>query len=258
MALLTAEDLTLGYSDRTLVKNLNFELNEGNYLCIVGENGSGKSTLMRTLLGLQSPLSGKVLHGDGLKAQEIGYLPQQTPVQRDFPASVSEIVLSGCQTRLGRRFFYSRADKDLARQNMELMSITDLADKCYRNLSGGQQQRVLLARALCATRRLLLLDEPVAGLDPKASSEMYQLIRRLNKEEKITIIMVSHDIAAAISYATHILHIGDTAFFGTREEYLSSRAGREFLSPEREDRVNMKVRKKNQPVRKPAGKEGQS
>ncbi len=258
MALLTARDLTLGYSDRTLIRNLNFELQEGNYLCIVGENGSGKSTLMRTLLGLQPPLSGKVLHGDGLRAQEIGYLPQQTPVQRDFPASVSEIVLSGCQTRLGRRFFYNKADRELARQNMELMSITDLADKCYRNLSGGQQQRVLLARALCATRRLLLLDEPVAGLDPKATSEMYQLIRRLNKEEKITIIMVSHDIAAAISYATHILHVGDTVFFGTREDYLESRAGREFLSPEREDRVNMKVRKKKQPVREIAGKEGQS
>ncbi|MBQ3973249.1 MAG: metal ABC transporter ATP-binding protein [Lachnospiraceae bacterium] len=258
MALLSAMDLTLGYSDRTLVRNLNFELNEGNYLCIVGENGSGKSTLMRTLLGLQAPLSGKVLHGDGLRSQEIGYLPQQTPVQRDFPASVSEIVLSGCQTRLGRRFFYTRQDKELARQNMELMSVSDLAGRCYRNLSGGQQQRVLLARALCATRRLLLLDEPVAGLDPRASAEMYQLIRRLNREEKITIIMVSHDIAAAISYATHILHIGETVFFGTREEYLESRAGREFLDPQREDRMNMKVRKKKQPVRSVSGKEGQA
>ena len=141
---------------------------------------------------------------------------------------------------------------------MELMSVSDLAGKCYRNLSGGQQQRVLLARALCATRRLLLLDEPVAGLDPRASAEMYQLIRRLNREEKITIIMVSHDIAAAISYATHILHIGETVFFGTREEYLESRAGREFLDPQREDRMNMKVRKKKQPVRSVSGKEGQA
>ncbi len=258
MALLSARDLTLGYSDRTLVRNMNFELNEGNYLCIVGENGSGKSTLMRTLLGLQSPLSGKVLHGDGLSAREIGYLPQQTPVQRDFPASVSEIVLSGCQNRLGRRFFYTRQDRELARRNMELMSVSDLAGKCYRNLSGGQQQRVLLARALCATRRLLLLDEPVAGLDPRATTEMYQLIRRLNREEKITIIMVSHDIAAAVSYATHILHIGETVFFGSREEYLESRAGREFLDPQREDRMNMKVRKKKQPVRPLAGKEGKA
>ena len=231
MALLSARDLTLGYSDRTLVRNLNFELNEGNYLCIVGENGSGKSTLMRTLLGLQSPLSGKVLHGDGLRAQEIGYLPQQTQVQRDFPASVSEIVLSGCQTRLGRRFFYTRQDKELARQNMELMAVSDLAGKCYRNLSGGQQQRVLLARALCATRKLILLDEPASGLDPVVTRSLYDVVERINKKTGITVIMVSHDIPAAMEYASKILHLGSDRqlYFGSMDNYRHSAAYHSFL-----------------------------
>lgn len=228
MSLLTIKDLAVGYDARPVLTNLNFTVNEGDYLCIVGENGSGKSTLMKTLLHLQPPISGQILYGGGLKANEIGYLPQQTLVQRDFPASVAEIVLSGCQGRKGMYPFYTREDKQLAKQNMEKMGIGSFADRCYRELSGGQQQRVLLARALCATSKLLLLDEPVAGLDPKVTAEMYQQIRELN-ESGITVIMISHDIAAALSYATHILHIGDEVFFGTKGEYLHSRAGKIFL-----------------------------
>ena len=228
MALITIKDLAVGYEDGPVLTNLNFTVGEGDYLCIVGENGSGKSTLMKTLLHLQPPLAGQILYGGGLKANEIGYLPQQTLVQRDFPASVQEIVLSGCQGRKGLRPFYTREDRALAQQNMEKMGIASFADRCYRELSGGQQQRVLLARALCATSKLLLLDEPVAGLDPKVTTEMYQQIRQLN-ESGITILMISHDIAAALSYATHILHIGDTVFFGTKAEYMNSRAGRIFL-----------------------------
>ena len=229
MAQLTVRDLSVGYDAQCVAEGLNFSVNAGDYLCVVGENGSGKTTLMRTLLHLQDPIGGQIITGDDLKKNEIGYLPQQTVVQKDFPASVREIVLSGCQGRCGRRPFYSREEKMLAASNMERMGITALADRCYRELSGGQQQRVLLARALCATRKLLLLDEPVAGLDPRVTSEMYQLIEGLNGEG-ITIIMISHDIAAAVRYASHILHIGETVFFGTKEEYLQSEAGKLFLA----------------------------
>lgn len=225
MAYLTCRDLSLGYDGREIVGGLNFEIRAGDYLCVVGENGSGKSTLMKTILGLSSPLGGEIVFGDGLHRNEIGYLPQQTLIQRDFPASVREIVLSGCGNRTGFRPFYSRDDRRLAAENMEKMGIADLAGRCYRELSGGQQQRVLLARALCATGKMLLLDEPVSGLDPKATAEMYDLILSLNKNDGITIVMISHDVGAAISYAGHVLHIGKTVFFGTRDAYLAGDAG---------------------------------
>ena len=232
MALLTARDLSLGYDSRVIVRGLSFRVDAGDYLCIVGENGSGKSTLMKTLLGLQPPLGGSIETGDGLMQNEIGYLPQQTVVQRDFPASVREIVLSGCQGRCGLRPFYNAADRRLAAENMGRMGISELANRCYRELSGGQQQRVLLARALCATRKLLLLDEPVSGLDPKVTAEMYELIASLNREG-VTVIMISHDIAAALRYASHILHIGAAVFFGTKADYLQSDAGKLFLTQQK-------------------------
>lgn len=221
LAQLSCENLCLGYDGKEILHNLNFQVNGGEYLCVVGENGSGKSTLMKTLLGLQQPISGKVVTGEGLKQTEIGYLPQQTVVQKDFPATVKEIVISGCQGRCGARPFYNKEEKRLAAENMEKMGITNLAGRCYRELSGGQQQRVLLARALCATQKILLLDEPVSGLDPKVTAEMYSLIEQLNKSG-ITVIMISHDIGAALKYATHILHIGKTVFFGTTAEYTST------------------------------------
>ena len=232
MALINVKDLSLGYDGHEILTGLNFSVEAGNYLCIVGENGSGKSTLMKTMLSLQRPLSGSIAFGDGLKPNEIGYLPQQTAVQKDFPATVWEIVRSGCQARMGRRPFYSKEEKQLVRENMEKMGIMPFARRCYRELSGGQQQRVLLARALCATRKLLLLDEPVAGLDPKVTAEMYQLIESLNRQEGVTIIMISHDIAAAVRYATHILHVGHQVFFGPVEEYVHSPIARRFLDAE--------------------------
>ena len=222
MALITCNNLTLGYNGREIIQNLSFQVDRGNYLCIVGENGSGKSTLMRTILGLQPPMSGQIQKGDGLKGNQIGYLPQQTPVQKDFPASVWEVVLSGCEGGCGWRPYYTKAEKDRALENIRSMGLSNLINRCYRELSGGQQQRVLLARALCATDTLLFLDEPVSGLDPKVTEEMYALIEKLNREQGITVIMISHDIQAALRYATHILHIGRAAFFGTREEYLRS------------------------------------
>ena len=230
MSLLLCKNLCLGYDSKVILSGLNFTVNSGDYLCIVGENGSGKSTLMRTVLGLQPPLAGSIETGDGLKRNEIGYLPQQTQVQRDFPASVFEVVLSGCQGQCGLRPFYSQEEKETAREQIRLMGIENLTKRCYRELSGGQQQRVLLARALCATRKILLLDEPVSGLDPIVTAEMYRLIDDLNKRHGITIIMISHDISAALKYATHVLHIGSDVFFGTLDEYMSTPAGRAFAA----------------------------
>ncbi|WP_337520297.1 metal ABC transporter ATP-binding protein [Anaerotignum faecicola] len=235
MAQLTCQRLCVGYEGKSVLQELNFEVFAGSYLCIVGENGSGKSTLMKTILGLQPPINGRILTGDGLRKNEIGYLPQQTVVQKDFPAAVREIVLSGCQGRCGSRPFYSKEEKQLAAEAMDRMQLAQLAKRCYRELSGGQQQRVLLARALCATRKMLLLDEPVSGLDPKVTAEMYALIEELNRNDGITVIMISHDITAAVKYASHLLHIGDTVFFGTKAEYLRSPQGRLFAAEKEDD-----------------------
>ena len=228
MALLSIENLTVGYEGEAVLDNISFSIDKGDYLCIIGENGSGKTTLMKTILGLIPPMKGQITHGDGLKKNEIGYLPQQTVVQKDFPASVREIVLSGCQNRSRFIPFYTKEDKQLAAEKLEELGIADLSGRCYRDLSGGQQQRVLLARALCATGKLLVLDEPVAGLDPVVTAEMYDLISDLNRKG-IAVIMISHDLNMALEYAAHILHIGNDVFFGTKEEYLNSNIGIQFV-----------------------------
>ena len=225
---LECKDLAVGYDGKPVISGLNFHVCAVDYLCIVGENGSGKSTLMKTILGLQRQVSGRIDTGEDFKRSEIGYLPQQSIVQKDFPASVKEIVLSGCLSRLGARPWYSVKEKRICADSMEKMNITHLAGRCYRELSGGQQQRVLLARALCATRKMLLLDEPVSGLDPHVTAEMYSLVKKLN-QEGLTVIMISHDIAAAVQNASHILHIGNTVFYGTTEEYLKSETGSFFI-----------------------------
>lgn len=223
MTLLECKNLSVGYSSKIVLKNLNFSVQSGDYICVVGENGSGKSTLMKTLLGLQNAIFGEVKFSQHLSKNEIGYLPQQTQIQKDFPASVREIVLSGCLTGQKIKPFYTKKDKQKAEFNMKKMGIYDIKKCCYRELSGGQQQRVLLARALCATSKMLLLDEPVSGLDPKATNQMYNIIENLNKNEKITVIMISHDIEAAVKYSTKILHIGKNIFFGTPEQYINSK-----------------------------------
>ena len=238
MALITCKDLTLGYDGSAVVSGLDFTVEQGDYLCIVGENGSGKTTLLKTLLGLIAPLGGEITFADGALKNKIGYLPQQTDIQKDFPASVREIVLSGCQSRCGLRPYYNKAEQALATENMEKMRILHLADHCYRALSGGQQQRVLLARALCAAERILLLDEPVSGLDPKVTEELYTLIEELNQKEHITIIMISHDMQASLRYATHILHIGDKLFFGTKEAYQKSAVGGSFAQKKGDERID--------------------
>jgi len=225
------KDVTLGYENKVVAKNLNFKIDQGDYLCVVGENGTGKSTLIKTLLGLIKPLNGEVIANVQRKNHKgVGYLPQQTQAQKDFPASVWEVVLSGVLNNDHRCPFYNKKDKAEAEKNMEKLNILDLKKRCYRELSGGQQQRVLLARALCATDSVLILDEPVTGLDPAASMEFYETIKDLNKKGNVTIIMVSHDIKNALNYATHILHLEqENDFFGTVEEYKKSNVSNMFL-----------------------------
>lgn len=228
MAYITCRNLSLGYDGKSIVTGLNFEINKGDYLCIVGENGAGKSTLIKTLLQLTPAMDGEIIMSDGLKAYEIGYLPQQTVVQKDFPATVWEVVLSGTLSQLGRRPFYGKEQKQLARHQLEELGMWEQRNMCYRNLSGGQQQRVLLARALCAAERVILLDEPVTGLDPIVTSELYQMIKTLNNKG-ITVIMVSHDLQA-LQYATHVLHIaGSGSFYGTKEKYMKQDIAKSFL-----------------------------
>ena len=228
--IIKCEHTDFGYENHDAVIDLNLEIYPGDYLCVVGENGSGKSTLIKGMLGLLKPTGGSLSVADELKRGGIGYLPQQTAAQKDFPATVQEVVLSGTLSRRGNRPFYSRAEQKLAAHNLERLGIEHLKQKCYRELSGGQQQRVLIARALCATEQLLILDEPITGLDPSAIQDFYHLIKKLNKEDGITIIMVSHDIGNVISQANKILHLHRRVVFcGTAEAYRQSVAGKEFL-----------------------------
>lgn len=233
MSFLEVKDLKIGYDGKVVVENINFCVNKGDYLCIVGENGSGKTTLMKTLLKIKSPLGGSIVLGDDLKRNEIGYLSQQNAIQKDFPASVEEVVSSGCQNSMGWRPYLNKAERKLVSNNMQKLGIEHLAKSCYRELSGGQQQRVLIARALCATKKILFLDEPVTGLDPKITAETYEIISNVNKTDGITVVMISHDIAMATKYATHILHLSQNPlFFGTKQEYLLSDIGKVFCGME--------------------------
>ena len=232
MSLITCDNLTLAYDTGVVASGVSFTLGAGDYLCIVGENGSGKSTLLKSMLGLHPVSEGSLTIDPRTRKRGIGYLPQHTPAQRDFPASVREIVRSGCLKKSGLRPFWRASDKKLAHEAMIRMGIDHLAGRCYRELSGGQQQRVLLARAFCATGDLILLDEPIAGLDPLAMTEMYGMIAELNREG-VAVVMVSHDVSAAVQYATHILHMGKTTFFfGTTEEYLTTPVGQQFARRE--------------------------
>ena len=215
--LLKCEHVDFGYENQDAVVDVSLEVRTGDYICIVGENGSGKSTLMKGILGLLKPTAGRIEVSEELKRAGIGYLPQQTEAQKDFPATV----------------FYSGKEKNAARANLERLGIADLRKSCFRDLSGGQKQRVLIARALCATDRLLVLDEPITGLDPSAIQEFYQLIRHLNREEQVAILMVSHDMANIVHQADKILHLRQRPlFYGPVREYVKSRWAREFLAGE--------------------------
>lgn len=230
MSLINCRNASFAYDGKTAVDSLNFEVNQGDYLCIVGENGSGKTTLMKGLLGLMRPKSGEIVMGEGLVHTQIGYLPQQNSAQKQFPASVFEVVLSGRLNSRGVLPFYSKNDRQTALDVMERLKISHIRNKSFRELSGGQQQRVLLGRALCATKKALLLDEPVAGLDPLVTGELYSTIKSLSSDGGITIIMISHDIQAAMEYASHILHLKNKqVFFGTTAEYKQTETGKFFI-----------------------------
>ena len=230
MALIECRDAAFAYEGRTVVSGLTFAVDAGDFLCVVGENGSGKSTLMKGILGLKKPTTGSLKLGDGLTNRQIGYLPQQTQVQRDFPASVQEIVLTGCHNRMGWKPFYGRTEHARAAEAMERMGLTKLKNACYRELSGGQQQRTLLARALCSAVRLLLLDEPTAGLDPVVTGELYRLIGELNKKEGMTVVMITHDLCEATAQAGRILHLEHRPlFFGDTADYVKTELARGFL-----------------------------
>ncbi|MBR5355957.1 MAG: ABC transporter ATP-binding protein [Lachnospiraceae bacterium] len=234
MALIKASNLSVGYRGVAVCDNISFEVEKGDYLCIVGENGSGKSTLVKTILGLIPPVKGKIVKGNELNQNEVGYLPQQSESSAIFPASVEEIVLSGFQGRLSKRFFYSKKEKELADKFIEKMNISNLRKKLFSTLSGGQRQKVLLARAMCACERLLLLDEPVTGLDPLAQKELYREISKVNIEDKTAIVMISHDIENVLEYANKILYIGNEVFYGKKEDFLKSKLGMAFAEENNE------------------------
>lgn len=236
--LLRCEHVDFGYENQDAVIDVSLEVNTGDYICIVGENGSGKSTLMKGILGLLKPTAGHIEVSEELKRAGIGYLPQQTEVQKDFPATVFEVVISGCLGKRGNRPFYSAKEREAARANLERLGIGELRKSCFRELSGGQKQRVLIARALCATDKLLVLDEPITGLDPSAIQDFYQLIRKLNREENVAILMVSHDVANIVHHADKILHLKQKPlFWGNMRDYVKSQAAREFLENREEDNI---------------------
>ncbi len=235
MPLITCENVSLGYDGLTVARDINFSVNRGDYLSIIGRNGSGKSTLLKALLRLKAPEKGKIIYGEGLRQSDIGYLAQQTPVQKDFPASVFEVVLSGCVKSRGPFPFYSLEDKKKAHDKMALLGIEGIKNKCFRELSGGQQQRALLARAMCAADKILFLDEPVTGLDPVVTTELFNIINEMHKNG-MTIVMVSHDVHCAVKYSGRILHMnGGVLFDGTAEEYKTSAAGAEFIGGHKHD-----------------------
>lgn len=228
MAIVTLNNLSIGYDNKTIIKDLNIDINEKDYLVIVGENGAGKTTLMKTILGLIKPISGDIIFDSSLKKNEIGYLPQKTNFKNDFPTSVMEVVLSGFSSKIGFRPFYNKDEKQEALNNIERIGLKGYEKKSYSELSGGQQQRVLLARSLCASSKILLLDEPVSGLDPIATKEMYEIIKKLN-DSGLTIIMISHDSMSAFEYANMVLHLGKEVFYGSKNDYFNSEIYQKFI-----------------------------
>lgn len=232
MAQLRCENISVGYEDGIVVSDVSFELNRGDYVCIVGENGAGKSSLLKGILGLAKIQGGKLEYGDGMSRADVGYLPQQKDYQKNFPATVKEVVMSGFLNKMGLRPYYNRAEKAKAMEILSDFGMADYVRASFGSLSGGQKQRVLLARAMCATDKLLLLDEPTTGLDPVATEELYELLKRLNREKKTTILMVSHDLNKAVSDAGLILHVNKRSgcgYFGPADMYLDSEAARHFL-----------------------------
>ena len=222
MTLIECKRLSVGYDKKVVCKDINFKVEEGDYICILGENGSGKSTLLKTILGLNKAVFGKVIFEKSLSKNKLGYLPQQNDFQKDFPATVKEVIMSGFISQMGLRPFYNKAEKNKANGIIEFLGLENLTKNGFKELSGGQQQRVLLARALCATDKILVLDEPTNGLDSKTTNQFYKLLKNLNNSG-LTIIMVSHNLDKVMEYASHIVYLKDSMIFsGTKQEFESS------------------------------------
>ncbi|MDR3237835.1 MAG: metal ABC transporter ATP-binding protein, partial [Spirochaetia bacterium] len=229
MALIRCRNISFSYDENVVLRGVDFDINAGDYICIVGENGSGKTTLLKGLLGFQKAFEGEIIYDKTLSPRDIGYVPQKNPMQKDFPASVYEVVISGRLSKCGFRPFYNKADKNIADENLSKLDILPLKHKCFRELSGGQQQRVLLSRALCSAAKFLILDEPASGLDPIVSADLYQLIKRIN-DDGIAVVMVSHDLNKSIEYARKILHLQNKQlFFGNTQSYVNSDIGKFFM-----------------------------
>ncbi len=229
--LLKCEDVTVRFGSHTVLDKLNFQVEQGDYLSVIGRNGSGKSTLIRCLLRLCPLTGGSITTAEDFRRSEIGYLPQQNSIQRDFPATVEEVVRSGCLGHHKFLPFYTKEEIAEAEKNMHRLDICNLRRRSYRTLSGGQQQRVLLARALCATQKLLLLDEPVTGLDPEVSAGFYDLIRELNRQDNIAIIMVSHDMEKGLKDAKHVLYLDENSqYFADIESFRESETAKRIIS----------------------------
>lgn len=229
MNLIECKNLSIGYNEKAICKDISFTVEKGDYVCIIGENGCGKSTLLKTILGLNKSISGKIKFDNNFNKNQIGYLPQQSEMQRDFPAVVKEIVMSGFINKMGFRPFYNKSEKEKGLKLMTQLNIIDYKNKSYKDLSGGQQQKVLLARALCATDELLVLDEPTNGLDMRSIKAFYDIIYRLNQENGITILMVTHNLDKVIDRATKIIYLKNTqVFMGNKEEFLASEYGKNY------------------------------
>ncbi len=225
MACLTCDNLSIGYSGTPVASGISFSVSPGDLLCILGKNGIGKSTLVKTLLRLIPPISGRLELSGHHTGCGVGYLPQRGETQRDFPASAGEIVLSGRLARIGSRPFFSKEDRQAALDALERTDALELRDRPFSQLSGGQQQRVLLARALCAASRIVVLDEPTNGLDPDAAKGLYDLLETL-RHDGLAVIIVSHDVSEALSHATHVLAFensteNSTPGFFTVDDYLN-------------------------------------
>lgn len=235
MPLIKCENMDLSYEGLVVAEDITFQINKGDYYSIVGRNGGGKSTLLKALLKLKAPTKGKVIYGDGLNQSDIGYIAQQTPVQKDFPASVNEVVMSGCLKSDQFWPWFRYKDTRRAKDKMRLLGIENLKNKCFRELSGGQQQRVLLARAMCATNKILFLDEPVTGLDPVVTTEFFNIVSDMHKKG-ITIIMVSHDVHCAVKYSNKILHLDKNVMYdGSVDGYSKSKVGMQFVGGHKHD-----------------------
>ena len=227
--IIVCENISYSYEKKEAVTNVSFNVEENDYLCILGENGTGKSTIVKMLVGLIKPTAGKITYNN-MKRTQIGYLPQSTNIDPIFPASVREVVMQGRCEKLGKKFFYSQSDKKIVDEKIKLLGIECIKNKNFSELSGGQKQRVLLARALAATDKLIILDEPVSGLDPLVTAEMYDIIDKLNKESGIAVVMISHDTKSAAKYAKHILHIkNEQLFYGDTKDYVNTELYHEFL-----------------------------